>query len=75
MSFIEAIEKKLGKTIEKNMLPIQPGDVPATFADVDALVKNLGYKPETDIQTGIDNFIDWYMEFFQINKNGVNNNE
>jgi UDP-glucuronate 4-epimerase len=64
MSFIEAIENKLGKTIDKNMLPIQPGDVPATFADVDALVKNLGYKPATDIQTGIDNFVDWYMEFF-----------
>jgi UDP-glucuronate 4-epimerase len=64
MSFIEAIEKKLGKKIEKNMLPIQPGDVPATFADVDALVKNLGYKLATDIQTGIDNFIDWYTEFF-----------
>ncbi len=64
MSFIEAIEHKLGKTIEKNMLPIQPGDVPATFADVDALVKNLGYKPHTEIQVGVNNFIDWYLEFF-----------
>ncbi len=64
MDFIKAIEIKLNKKIKKNMLPIQPGDVPATFANIEALSKNLNYKPTTDIQTGIDNFIDWYMEFF-----------
>jgi UDP-glucuronate 4-epimerase len=66
MDFIKAIEKKLGKTIEKNMLPIQPGDVPATFANVDHLVADLGYKPSTPIQEGVDKFIDWYIEFFKI---------
>lgn len=66
MDFITAIEKKLGKTIEKNMLPIQPGDVPATFANVDDLVEDLGYKPETPIQEGIDRFVEWYLEFFEV---------
>lgn len=66
MDFITAIENKLGKTINKNFLPIQAGDVPATYADVNDLVENLGYKPSTPIQQGIDNFIDWYLDFFQI---------
>ncbi len=66
MDFITAIENKLGRTIEKNMMPIQPGDVPATYADVNDLVEDLGYKPDTPIQKGIDNFIDWYLEFFNI---------
>lgn len=65
MDFIEAIENKLGKTIEKNMMPIQAGDVPATYADVNDLVDDLRYKPETTIQEGIDKFIDWYLEFFE----------
>lgn len=63
MDFIEAIEKKLGKKIEKNFLPLQAGDVPATFADVSDLVEDLGYKPATPIQEGIDTFVDWYVEF------------
>lgn len=66
MDFITAIEKKLGRTIEKNMLPMQAGDVPATFANVDDLVENLDYKPETSIQEGIDKFIDWYLDFFGV---------
>ncbi|AXX91774.1 NAD-dependent epimerase [Malaciobacter molluscorum LMG 25693] len=70
MDFIEAIENKLGKTIEKNMMPIQAGDVPATFADVNDLVQDLGYKPATPIQEGIDNFVDWYLEFFGYDKKG-----
>jgi UDP-glucuronate 4-epimerase len=65
MDFISAIENKLGKTIQKNMLPIQPGDVPATYADVSDLVENLKYQPATPIQQGIDNFVDWYVEFFK----------
>ena len=65
MDFITAIENKLGKTIQKNMLPIQPGDVPATYADVTDLVEDLKYKPATPIQQGIDNFVDWYFEFFK----------
>jgi len=65
MDFIEAIERKLGKKIERNMMPIQAGDVPATYADVSDLVEDLDYKPATPIQTGIDRFIDWYLEFFK----------
>ncbi len=68
MDFIEAIENKLGTTIEKNMMPIQAGDVPATYADVTDLVEDLDYKPATPIQKGIDNFVDWYLEFFKIKR-------
>jgi len=64
MDFIEAIERKLGKTAEKNLLPIQPGDVPETYADVSALERDFGYRPATTIQTGISNFIDWYRMFY-----------
>ena len=66
MDFIEAIEKKLGKVAEKNMMPIQPGDVEATYADVSDLVENLGYKPDTSIQEGINQFIDWYVDYFKV---------
>ncbi len=66
MDFITAIEKKLGKTIEKNMMPIQPGDVPATYANVDDLVEDLNYQPATPIQEGVDNFVDWYLDFFKV---------
>jgi len=66
MDFIEAIENKLDRKIEKNMMPIQPGDVPATYADVNDLVEDLGYKPSTPVQEGIDKFVDWYLDFFEI---------
>lgn len=66
MDFITAIENKLGKEIQKNFLPLQAGDVPATYADVNDLVEDLGYKPSTPIQKGIDQFIDWYIEFFNV---------
>jgi len=67
MDFIEAIERKLGRKIKKNLLPLQAGDVPATYANVKDLVEDLGYKPSTSIQEGIDKFIDWYMDFFKVN--------
>jgi len=66
MDFIEAIENKLGKKIEKNFLPLQAGDVPATYADVQDLIDDLGYKPNTPIQEGIDKFVDWYIDFFGV---------
>ena len=66
MDFIEAIEKKLGKKAKKNMLPLQSGDVPSTYADVSDLIDDLNYKPATPIQEGIDKFIDWYLEFFKV---------
>ena len=61
---IATIEKCLGKTVEKNLLPMQPGDVPATFADVDDLVRDVGFKPATPIEVGIERFIQWYREFY-----------
>jgi UDP-glucuronate 4-epimerase len=70
MDFITAIENRLGKEINKNMMPIQPGDVPATFADVKDLVEDLGYKPETPIQEGVNKFVDWYLEFFGYDSKG-----
>ena len=66
MDFIEALENKIGKKAKKNMLPIQAGDVPSTYADVQDLIDDLGYKPQTSIQEGINNFVDWYVEFFGI---------
>ncbi|MEA3383959.1 MAG: NAD-dependent epimerase, partial [Campylobacterota bacterium] len=70
MDFIEALENKLGKKAKKNMLPIQLGDVPSTYADVSDLISDLDYKPETTIQEGINNFVDWYLEFFGYSKDG-----
>ncbi|MBN1252543.1 MAG: NAD-dependent epimerase [Bacteroidales bacterium] len=67
MDFITEIEKKLGKVAEKQMLPMQDGDVPATSADVTDLVTDLNYKPNTSIQYGIDKFIDWYLDYFKTN--------
>ena len=66
MEFIEAIETKLGIEIKKEFLPLQPGDVPATYADVSDLVNDLNYMPSTSIEEGISNFIDWYKIFVTI---------
>ncbi|NOX16648.1 MAG: NAD-dependent epimerase [Epsilonproteobacteria bacterium] len=66
MDFIDAIEKKLGVKAKKNMLPLQAGDVPSTYADVSDLIEDLEYKPATPIQEGIDKFIDWYLDFFKV---------
>jgi UDP-glucuronate 4-epimerase len=62
MDFIAAIEKALGKTAEKEMLPMQPGDVAATYANIEDLIDAVDYHPQTPVQHGIDNFIAWYME-------------
>lgn len=64
MDFIAAIETKLGIEAQKEMLPIQPGDVPATYADVADLEKDLGYKPETTVSEGIDRFVEWYRRYY-----------
>jgi len=66
MDFITAIENALGKKIQKNMMPLQAGDVPATYANVNDLVQNLDYKPSTPVQKGIDNFVAWYRDFFKV---------
>ena len=67
MDYIKAIEKNLNKKSKINLLPLQPGDVEMTYADVDDLIKDIGYKPETEIEVGIKNFIVWYKEFYKIN--------
>ncbi|MBA4368735.1 MAG: capsular biosynthesis protein CpsI [Desulfobacterium sp.] len=66
MKYIEVIEEALGKKAEKIFLDLQPGDVPATYADVDDLIKDVGFKPSTSIETGIQRFIEWYREYYHI---------
>ena len=66
--FIEAIEKKLNKKAEKIMMPMQPGDVHKTYADVSNLKRNVGYDPSTNIETGVSNFIDWYLDYYQVKR-------
>ncbi len=65
MDYIAAIEKCLGKTAEKNLLPLQPGDVPDTWADAEDLAADVGYRPSTPIDVGVRNFVDWYLEFYK----------
>jgi UDP-glucuronate 4-epimerase len=67
LDFIQALEKELGMEAQKNMLPIQPGDVPATWADCGALERDVGYHPATDVQEGIKHFVAWYRSFYHIN--------
>ena len=64
--YIEVLENNLGKKAIKNLLPLQPGDVPDTYANVDALVQDVGYKPETTIDVGIKNFVEWYLDYYQV---------
>jgi len=64
--FIEAIEQALGRKANKRMLPLQPGDVPATWADVSDLAENFNYRPATAIQEGISRFVDWYKDFYGV---------
>jgi UDP-glucuronate 4-epimerase len=66
MRFIELMESALGKKVEKNLLPMQPGDVPDTYADVADLIKDTGYKPETSIETGVKRFVSWYRDYYQL---------
>jgi UDP-glucuronate 4-epimerase len=61
--FIEAIERATGKTAKKNNLPMQLGDVPITFCDITDLVNDIGFKPDTNIDVGIQKFVDWYVEY------------
>jgi len=65
MDFIAAIENALGREARKNFLPMQPGDVPATCADVDDLMRDVKFAPSTDIRDGVNNFIDWYKAYYE----------
>jgi UDP-glucuronate 4-epimerase len=66
MRYIEIIEECVGKKAEKNLLPMQPGDVPDTYADTEALVKDVDYQPSTPIETGVRKFVDWYLDFYKV---------
>lgn len=62
--FIEVVETALGQTAQKNFLPMQPGDVPITYADVDDLMRDVGFRPTTPIETGIARFVEWYEAYY-----------
>lgn len=64
--YIAAIEEAVGKTAIKELLPLQAGDVPDTFADVSSLVSQVGYKPNTPVQFGVQQFVQWYREYYQV---------
>ena len=66
--YIEVLEDCLGRKAERNLLPLQPGDVPDTFADVDDLVRDVGYRPSTPVEQGIARFVDWYCDYYGIEK-------
>lgn len=66
MRYIEALETALGKKGKYNMMDIQPGDVPATHADTTALENYVGFRPNTSVEDGVANFIDWYKEFYKV---------
>jgi UDP-glucuronate 4-epimerase len=66
MAFIDALERSLGRIAEKRFLPMQPGDVPATSADIDDLVRDAGFHPGTPIETGVAKFVEWYREYHRI---------
>jgi len=66
MRFIEVLEEALGKKAKKNLLPIQPGDVPATYADVDDLMRDVGFKPSIPIEEGIRRFVEWYKGYYRL---------
>jgi UDP-glucuronate 4-epimerase len=63
LDYIGAVENSLGIKAKKELLPLQPGDVPDTYADVDDLVREFNYKPSMDIKEGVKNFVDWYKEY------------
>lgn len=67
MDYINALEQALGLEAKKNMMPIQPGDVLNTSAETQALYKTIAFKPETEVQQGVKNFVDWYKEYYQYN--------
>ena len=66
MDYIDALEKSLGKKAKINFLPLQPGDVPDTFASMENLEKKFNYKPSTSVTDGVSHFVKWYKDYYQI---------
>jgi UDP-glucuronate 4-epimerase len=65
MRYIECIERALGRKAEKNLLPLQLGDVPDTFADIDDLIRDVGYRPATPVELGVERFVRWYVDYYK----------
>lgn len=65
MRLVETIEQAVGKVAQKEYLPLQSGDVPATYADVDDLVAAVGFKPATSIEEGVGKFVEWYRSYYE----------
>jgi UDP-glucuronate 4-epimerase len=70
MDVIEALEAALGRLAQKNLLPMQPGDMRATHADVTDLVREVGYRPTTDLRVGIQAFVDWFCTYYGFEQRG-----
>jgi UDP-glucuronate 4-epimerase len=66
MRYIEVLEECLGRKAEMNLLPLQPGDVPDTWADVEDLAEQVGYRPATAVEDGVKRFVDWYVDYYQV---------
>jgi UDP-glucuronate 4-epimerase len=66
LRYIEVLEDCLGRRAIRNLLPMQPGDVPDTYADVEALVRDVGYQPDTPIEVGVARFVAWYREYYRV---------
>jgi UDP-glucuronate 4-epimerase len=66
LRYIEVLEQALGMEAKKNLLPLQPGDVPDTYADVQDLVNAVGYKPDTPVELGVQRFVNWYRDFYRV---------
>ncbi len=66
LRYIEVLEQCLGRTAKKNLLPLQKGDVPDTYADVQALIDDVGYQPSTPIEEGVARFVEWYRAYYQV---------
>jgi UDP-glucuronate 4-epimerase len=70
LRYIEVLEDALGQKAHKNFLPMQPGDVAETYADVSALARDIGYQPATPIEVGVGRFVDWYRDFYGADRGG-----
>ncbi len=66
MRYIEILEESLGRKAEKNLLPLQPGDVPDTWADVEDLAAAVGYRPATAVEDGVKRFVEWYVDYYKV---------
>jgi len=66
MYYIKTLENCLGKKANLDLLPLQPGDVPDTYADIEDLIRDFNYKPETPVEEGVANFVDWYLDFYKV---------